>query len=129
MERQLSIFDFMQPVEKDLEDMTEIEMVNYIGSKLGIEFYYNDFMERYESKQPKNYILDLRYDNYCTTWGSDEGNGARFISAGWGNHTGGGGRSCDSLEEAITYLRKAMDTIAKEVEADKQRKKYGGKAS
>jgi hypothetical protein len=109
---QLTIFDYMQP--KSLEDMTEKEMVEHIGRKLNKVFTYNDFLEHWECKLKLNYKLDLKFDNYCTTWGSDEGNGARFISAGYGNHMGGGGRPCDTLDEAITYLSKAVEKINEE---------------
>lgn len=109
IENQMTIWEFLEK-PRSLEDMTEKEMVDYIGKQLGKVFIYNDYLEHWEVKLRKNYKLDLSFSTYDT---SDDNNGKRFISAGWGNHMGGGGRPCDSLEEAIKYLKDAIEKVNK----------------
>ena len=115
IEGQMTIWEFLQPTkEKSLEEMTEKEMVEYIGKKIGKVFIYNDYLSQWEVKLRKNYKLDLSFSNYCMNWNSDKGDGKRFISCGYGNHKGGGGRPCDSLEEAIKYFEDAIRRINNE---------------
>ena len=48
MEGQMSIFDYMPQEEThpDFHNMTEAEMVDYVGKVLGVKFKRNDFLKR-----------------------------------------------------------------------------------
>lgn len=108
MEGQMSIFDFLEPELTDFLKMTEAEIAEYIGDQLGLKFVYNNHLERYECNVKKNYKLDLEVLTY---WTSDYRNGKKFISAGHQLTTGsyrGGGKPCDSLDEAVKYLREQL---------------------
>lgn len=112
MDDQMSIFDFL-PEETEVKDFTRMtieETVAYIGDRIGMIFHYNDFLNHYEAKY-KKLKLDLNYSHYDTT---DERDGKLFISCGYGTKTKGGGAPCDSLEEAIKYLKGCIERYKNE---------------
>lgn len=108
MEGQMSIFDFLEPEQADFHKMTLADIADYIGEQLGVMFIYNNHLGQYECNIGKKYILSLELSTY---WTNDHRNGEKFISAGHqlfkGSYTGGG-CPCDSLEEAVEYLRKQL---------------------
>lgn len=105
---QLTIFDYMEPERPkvDFHDMTEQEMVEYIGKELGLIFHHNDYLRQWEVNY-KRHVISLYYSTYFE-------NKELFISAGvdkkYGNYYGQG-RPCDSLEETINFLKGAVEKI------------------
>lgn len=105
MNGQMTIFDFLKPTyPDDLNTLPEEEMVRIVGEALGIKFNYDDFFESYKYK--KGIVtLTIGYSNY-----SLPDNTARFIGCGYdwalANDRQGGGRPCDSIEEAVNYLQR-----------------------
>lgn len=107
MDGQMSIFDILPIGNTEaicIDATPEDEMVKLIGYALGIVFKYNGHLEQYEHVQRK-LKLTVQYSNYDL-----EDNHDRFISCGWDNSKthSGGGRPCDSMEEAVKYLRTVM---------------------
>lgn len=116
MEGQMTLWEYLTPTQPDADfhNMTEAEMVDYVGKAIGLTFTYNDFFERYEVKVKgikKRFVLDIHYDHYSTSWKSDDANGGLFISVGYDYSHGGGGSPCDSLEEAIDYFKRTIERI------------------
>lgn len=110
MNNQIDIFDLLTPNDiksKDFREMTIEEIADYLGEKLGVKFKYNELFEQYDAKVGKKRILELHLSTYLL---NDERDGKPFISAGYREPGAGGGRPCDSLEEAFSYLRKAKET-------------------
>lgn len=110
MKGQMSIFDFLpqQAEHPDFHNMTEAEMVDYVGKVLGVKFKRNDFLNHYEYmvNKKRKFRLELEYGHY---WTEDHRNGALYVGVGYNYTHGGGGCPCDSLESAINYLRMHME--------------------
>lgn len=108
---QMTIFDFLEPEPTDFHQMTEEEMVEYIGNQLGLKFKHNDFLNQWECYVTKKIKFELEYSTY---WTNEKNNGQRFISAGFQLTTGsylGGRRPCDSLEEALDFFKYQLGRI------------------
>ncbi len=103
MDGQMNIFDFLKIENQD--DVPEKEMVALVGNAIGVVFEKNDHLDHYEGYHSK-LKLTIQYDNYNLMDKTD-----RFISCGWDNKKrySAGGRPCDSIEEAIHYLREAIE--------------------
>lgn len=95
-EGQMSIFDLMpQDMPED-----EGEMARIIGNRLGLHFSHDTFFDDWRCKV-KGITIDLAYDNYMT-------DGRRFIGAGVNSGLWGAGSPCDSIDEAVEWLRKQL---------------------
>ena len=103
MDGQLSIFDFLAPKETSLDDLPESEMVKAISDATGIKFKYRDSFWGWQAKI-KGVTYSVQYDNY---WLDD--NKRRFIGADWNTTTQGASRPCDSIQEAISFFRRAIE--------------------
>jgi hypothetical protein len=106
--QQLTIFDYMDPEKPktDFCDMSEKEMVEYIGNETGMIFHHNDFLRQWEANY-KRCVISLFYSTYY-------GSSKRFISAGVDKKYGdfhGTVRPCDSLEEAINHIKGNIRSI------------------
>lgn len=105
---QMSIFDFL-PQESDFMSMPESEVMEKISQRIGVRLVFDSRMEEYSAKVGKTKI-SAEIDTYsCTHEGSAtiiKGN--KFIGAGWSRSTEGGGRPCDSIDEAVEYLLKEI---------------------
>ena len=113
MDGQMSIFDFLpqQAEHPDFHNMTEAEMVSYVGKVLGVTFQYNNHLEYWECfvSKKRKFKLELCFSHYCHNWKKDEANGELFISVGYNYTHGGGGSPCDSFEEAIDYFKRTLE--------------------
>jgi len=100
---QLSIFDFIKPetTTRDLDLMTEADMVEAVKAATGINFVYCDPLWGYVAK-----IGKFKYDVHFSNYSIDDHR--RFISCGYGNNMGGAGSPCDSLEEAVQFFKTAL---------------------
>ena len=107
--KQLSIFDMLTPDATELDKMTEADMVQKISNAIGISFYYSHVFNEYIAKLPKQKLeLSLCYSTYTAT----DRIGRRFISVGYSTKRGdhaGGGRPCDTIEEAIKYFKAILE--------------------
>lgn len=109
---QLSIFDWMEdfaPAQDAkqaagypaLDDIPEEKAIKIIGDRIGVNFTWNSFFERYEAKVGK-ITLDARYDHYLP----EINDGRLMLSIGYNGKNFGGGTPSDSIEEAIDYFEK-----------------------
>lgn len=118
MKGQMSIFEFL-PQESDFSSMPESEVMDEISQRIGVRLVYDSRMEEYSAKVGKTKI-SAEIDTYsCTHEGSAtiiKGN--KFIGAGWSRSTEGGGRPCDSIDEAVEYLLKAISQKKKKEERE-----------
>lgn len=104
---QMSIFDLLPPDQRALEDLTEKEMVEYVGNAVGIPFEYKDSLFGWQYTKGK-VTFDIRFGKF-----SDDKK-KRFIHAGWTdrrNGYGGCGVPCRSLEEAIDFFKKKVQDV------------------
>lgn len=109
---QLSIFDWMEDFDPAkeatpaagypaLDDIPEEKAIKIIGDRIGVNFTWNSFFERYEAKVGK-ITLDAGYDHYSP--GINDGR--LMLSIGYNGKNFGGGKPSDSIEEAIDYFEK-----------------------
>lgn len=111
---QMSIFEFL-PQEDDFCTMPEAEVMEIISQRIGVKLQYTNYSNKYDklhdySAKVGKMNINASIDTYVTTLGGDSKviEGHKFISVGWGNSTSGGGRPCDSIDEAVEYLLKAL---------------------
>lgn len=108
MQGQINLFEWLSSQEKTgLDAISEPEMVEQIGAALGVEFK-KDRLGDYRAKIGKT-ILSIQYDNY---WPGIN-DGARFISTGIDRPKEGAGSPCDSIEEAIAWLKNQLERYEK----------------
>ena len=102
--RQITLFDLETP---SISDLNEVDMVEYIGSAVGLNFKYKDSLFGWVVNT-KHIDFNLKYSNY--SFGDHE----RFISCGYDYHKkgkmGGRGCPCDTIEKAIEVLREGVET-------------------
>ena len=114
MNEQMSIFDFIQPdTGRDLETISEQEMVDIASHATGIVFIYRDDITGWESKEGKM-TYTVRMSRYTLDDRKD-----RFISCGWTDQRhgySGHGSPCDSLDEAIEFFNKKRADVMQEKE-------------
>ena len=105
----MTIFDYMPTTtEPDFHDMTEAEMVDYVGKVLGVTFVRNDRLNQWEYlvNKKRKFKLELEYGHYRTI---DHRDGTLYVGVGYSYTYGGGVCPCDSLESAINYLKMHME--------------------
>lgn len=107
MKGQISIFEWMpeavpEVTFPDINDIQEEEAVRIIGQQTGIAFIYSETFGLWIGKVGK-LKLDLEYDHYILEDKKD-----LFLSVGYSIGTSGGGSPCDSIEEALEYIRKTQ---------------------
>ena len=110
---QLNIFDLVgTDSAPDWRDMTLEQIANSIGEQLGLHFipdtrFHGEFTE-YIAYKTTHLFFTIGLSNYRTT---DKRNGKPFIAVGYENKQGtiaGGGRSCNTIEEAINYFKERL---------------------
>lgn len=109
---QMTLFE-LEPIEDvDFNKTPEEEMVRIIGCAIGYDFKNKGWPWGWQAGD-KKLTINVKYGNYKTL---DERDGKRFISAGYDYHTkgqiGGAGGPCDSIEEAIEFLKKGIERWA-----------------
>ncbi len=107
MDGQISIFDWMPEAVPavafpNINDITEETAVRMVGNEIGVEFVYNELFHHWEAKVGKM-KLDLEYSRFNL-----DNNHDLFLGAGYMFGSGGGGRPCDSIEDAVKYFRKKI---------------------
>ena len=98
---QMTIFDFLTPPERPLEDLPESEMVKMITDATGLKFRFIDSFWGWQVKE-RGVLFSVQYDNYLV---DDK---RRFIGADWNANHQGQCSPCDSVQEAIDFFRKAI---------------------
>ena len=113
MPHQMTIFEFL-PQEADFVTMPEEKVIEIIGKRIGLKFSYDSYTGEYTATIGKMRI-SVGISTYKVTHEGSQTmiSGHKFIGAGWGNHTEGGGRPCDSIDEAVEYLQKALSKGAR----------------
>lgn len=94
MEGQMTIFDFLG----DFSTMTEEEIANTIGERVGIKFVKKG--DQYVWKH-KKLLLEL---DMLTDW-----EGKSFISVGWDIGLQGGGYPIYSIDEAVEWYKYILE--------------------
>lgn len=104
---QMSIFDFIQDDDVDIEDMTTEQLAEKIGSSIGVKFVKGNFLDEYCFKK-KKYTISVRKSHYqCDTYNRKEGDA--FISCDFSYGNGGYASPIDSIDDAILFFRKIID--------------------
>lgn len=107
---QMSIFEYL-PTDDTLESKTLEQIAAELSMLVGVNFnkavseYKGDTFVEYVAKLDKNNRLMLDEGTYNT---EDERHGKRYIGVGYDfaeNHAGGGA-PCDTIDEAVAYLRR-----------------------
>ena len=108
MQGQMTIFDFL-PQESDFCDMPEDAVMDIISQRIGIRLTWDNHFEHYSARIGK-VMINAKIEEYsCTHEGSQTViAGHKYIGAGWAMSTAGGGRPCDSIDDAVDYLKGAM---------------------
>ena len=103
--RQLTIFDWI-PEQNELDDIPEETMVERIGAAIGVKFKKDGKFRDWEAKIGK-ITISLQYEYYA------EGvfDGKKHIGVDVNATHDGCGSTCDSIGEAIDYLRYAIPHI------------------
>lgn len=113
---QISIYEWLKPNQEDLNTLPEEDMIQQIANATGLEFHridfenvYADYSHEYEARKHK-VRYTANYDNYMI------GDHARFIAVGCNafpaGYKEGSGAPCDSIDEAITWIKKRMEKYA-----------------
>lgn len=110
--RQMTLFELEPTDEVDIDATSEEEIVRMIGNVLGLEFQDKGWPFGWVAGD-KKLNFDVKYSYYKT---NDERQGKRFIACGYNYHQngniGGAGGPCDSVDEAIKFLRRGMERWA-----------------
>ena len=114
---QLTIFDLLPP-EDDLNIPIE-EAARIIGSAIGVKMVWNDFFKEFQGKTKEKIIICISYSRYLGC--NDE---RKFLGVDVNYKTAGAGSPCDSIPEAIEYIRKQIDRFRKEEEKDGKSEKH-----
>lgn len=104
----MTIFDFIQKPTKypDFRRMSQEDVVQLIGSELGIVFVWDKHLEEWICKQKKpKRSIEIDFSTYMTC---DENDGKQFIGIGMNYQNGGWGSPCDSIDEAIETFKKRL---------------------
>lgn len=109
LDGQMSIFEFL-PQESDFSSIQESEVMDAISQRIGVRLVWDKHLEEYSAKVGKTKISAEMVTYSCTHEGSATIiEGHKFIGAGWQKSTEGGGRPCDSIDEAVEYLQAALN--------------------
>ena len=99
---QLSIFDLFPAKFQDINEITEAEAARLVGERIGLAFRYNDRFRQWEARRGKM-KLSLEYDHY-----NKMDSTALFLGVGYEFGTSGGGRPCDTIEQAVRYFENKL---------------------
>jgi len=110
---QMTIFDYFS----ELDSIPEEEMARQVGEAVGMVFkrvvaeWFEESEGRgwFETRKSKNEKYDLYYSTYL-------GTNKRFIGAGWQYKTSAGGGPCDTIQEAIDFIKRGMVKAQQEKE-------------
>lgn len=95
----------------DINDLSEPEMVDIVGCSAGLNFKYKNELFGYEAKT-KHCTFTLKYSTYKYAGAY----GKRHISAGYdykkNGEIGGAGRPCDSIQQAIDFMKRGIERWA-----------------
>ena len=111
MDGQMTIFEFL-PQESDFAAMPEAQVIRIISDRIGIELKYTEYGDFHEySAKVGKLTITAKISTYLCTHGESGTviDGHKFISVGYGNSNGGAGSPCDSIDEAVEFLKKAIE--------------------
>ena len=122
MDGQMTIFDFIQP-RSQLDAMTDEELRAEVSRLTGLDFkpepkYAQIFHHTYYTAKRGKAVYDLHFSNYRID------NHARFISVGYSIKNAGGGSPCDSMDEAVSAIKKSMEKVEEELRREKNEKAH-----
>lgn len=106
---QITIFEIVEPsTEPDFTQMTLKQIADHISERTGLHFipdtrFHGEFNE-YIAYYTNTLFFTVGISHYMT---GDERQGKPFISVGYEckKTRSGGGRPCDSLQEAISFFK------------------------
>lgn len=113
MDGQMTIFEFL-PQEEDFCQMSESEVMNIISQRIGVKLVMESECKFKEARSYTAKVgkvnLSAHIDTYSVT---HEGSqtliaGHKYIGCGWGTSCEGGGKPCKSIDEAVEYLKNAI---------------------
>ena len=104
---QMTIFDFL-PQTADFATMPEAEVMAVISERIGIRLLWDSHLEEWAAKVGKTKLTAEIGTYKCTHDGTEMIAGHKFIGCGWGRSTSGGGSPCNSIDEAVEYLKAAL---------------------
>lgn len=105
MSEQLNLFSLMKA--PDINDIPESEAVQIVGNRLGVQFKYNAFFERWEGEYGKMHLA-LSYGRFFP--GVFEGR--MFLGADYQIRDGGftgGSIPAAGIDEATAFFQKAIE--------------------
>ena len=108
MDGQISIFDFVEIPENEIEEMTSGELANVIGTAIGIEFKPTGWSDEYEAQVGKKVRLSVNKSHFACD-GVNHKEGDAFISCGWSCGTSGAGSPIQSIQEAVEWFKKRIE--------------------
>lgn len=120
---QISIFDLVHeaPKANDLESLSESDMIKALSEATGLVF-------KPEKMSFSNHTWFIckpdkktEYSVHLSRYSCPDKEGQRIICVNYQYHLGGGGCPCESLEEAIKRLKRAMDWVKREKESERAR--------
>ena len=108
---QMTIYEFL-PQSADFCTMKADEVIDIIGQRIGVRFVWDEELGEYFSQLGK-LRLHASIDKYTVTHHGSETliAGHKHISCGWQMPTEGGGKPCNSIDEAVSYLQKAIERV------------------
>ena len=110
--RQMTLFELEPTDEVDISTTLEEDVVAIIGNALGLKFENKGWPWGWVAGD-KKLNFDVKYSNYTSM---DEKHGKRFIACNYNYHIngniGGAGGPCDSVDEAIEFLRRGIERWA-----------------
>ena len=106
---QMSIFEFL-PQEADFCDMPEDAVMEIVSQRIGVRLVRDPEYKNYRATVGKVRIT-AKISNYTVTHEGSETviAGHKHIGCGWGTSKEGGGRPCDSIDDAVDYLQAAIN--------------------
>lgn len=107
LDGQISIFDWMPtaaelPEYPSIDDIQESEAVQIVADALGLNFIFDSKFREWLAKKRK-LKLTVSYSRYNLP-----DNTRRFLNVGYELGTSGGGRPCDTIQEAIDWFKRKM---------------------
>jgi len=109
-------------IDEPFEGKTIEQIAADISMLVGISFnpqiwgWKGENHKEFIAKLSKKDYLEVSEGHYSTM---DEKNGQRFIGVGYSFGTSGGGAPCDSIDEAVNYLRR------RKAEYESEHRKHG----
>lgn len=110
MDGQLTIFDWLSPDPDAIENMSEATIAERISTATGLQLTYNNKFECYQADLKKlKIIVRVEKQQYAIPPHNE------FIGVDVNNKHAGASSPCDSIDEAIKFIEKQVERLAREV--------------